>query len=80
MGPGAIDASIATQIRVQRARHRISQIQLRDFMNSRGHKWHAQTVSQIETDIRRVRAAELPALAEALHLTVGQLLEPGHWP
>ena len=58
--------AIGSNIRAERARAQITQVQLAAAMKQRGYRWHHQTIGVVESGKQRVTADELLTLAEVL--------------
>jgi transcriptional regulator with XRE-family HTH domain len=71
--PGEI---LAGNIAAARVRRRLQQSELADRMRALGWKWVRQTVGEVESNRRRLTAEELYGLAEALEVSIPQLMTP----
>jgi transcriptional regulator with XRE-family HTH domain len=71
--PGAI---LAGNIAAARVRRRLQQSDLADRMRALGWKWVRQTVGEVENNRRRPSAEELYGLAEALDVSIPELMAP----
>ena len=75
MHRNAFAEDVATEIRVARARSRLTQQDVMLRMRGLGYAhWHRNTVAEVERGGRRVVVDELPGLADALETTVHALL------
>lgn len=67
---------LATNVRDWRVLRRLRQRDVAERMRKLGHRWHAKTVSVVESNDRAVTTDELIALALVLGVTLAELLDP----
>ena len=67
---------LAGNIAAARARRRLGQADLAERMQNLGYRWARQTVGDIETGKRQLRAGELYAISMALEIPVTTLVIP----
>jgi transcriptional regulator with XRE-family HTH domain len=72
--PQLSDRDLAINLRVAREVAGLSQDQVSAGMSLRGYPYYRATVYKIESNVRRVPAVEIPALAAELNTTIEQLL------